>query len=349
MLVRHVISVVALVAGVVASEARGDTSSGRTVIGFGSCSHQSRPQKFWDAVLENKPDYFIFAGDNIYSDTYDMGLQWKKYQQLAAMPGFQKLKRQAVVFATWDDHDFGLNDSGAEFREKDASRENFFRFWRVPKNSPRRSNPGVCDARIVDRDGKRIQFILLDTRFFRSELVKRESREEGEGRYGENNRKGATILGAQQWVWLEKQLKEPADIRLLVSSVQVIPDEHHWEAWARFPAEQQKLYRLIKAAKAEGVIILSGDRHMAEIVRNDKAVGYPLYEITSSGLNMGRGGYWPEPNRFRLGDQFFDNNYGMIVIDWYADPTITLQVHDEKGQTILEQVFKLSTLKKPRR
>jgi len=325
-----------------------DKKVNRTVIGFGSCSHQSRSQAFWDPILANKPDYFIFGGDNIYSDTYNMELQWKKYQQMAALPGFQKLKKSAVLFATWDDHDYGLNDSGEEFREKVASRENFFRFWNLPKNSPRRKNPGICDAKIVTLDGKRIQFIILDTRYFRSELIKREIRGEGEGRYTQNTRKDATILGTAQWTWLEKQLMEPADIRLIVSSIQVIPEEHNWEAWKRFPEEHKKLYRLIKSTKADGVVFLTGDRHMAEISRNDKAVGYPLYDITSSGLNMGRGGYWPEPNKYRLGNQFFENNFGLVTIEWFKEPVITMEIRDDKNNVVLHEHIKLSTLKHKR-
>lgn len=317
----------------------------RTVIGFGSCSHQSRSQAFWSPILTNRPDFFIFGGDNIYSDTYNMELQWKKYQQMAALPGFQQLKKMSVLFATWDDHDFGLNDSGAEFREKEGSRDNFFRFWQIPKNSPRRKTPGIYDAKIVDLGGKRLQFIMLDTRYFRSELVKRESRGEGEGRYADNKRKDATILGAEQWKWLEEQLRKPADIRLLVSSIQVVPEEHYWEAWKRFPEEHKRLYRLIKSTKANGVIVLSGDRHMAEISRNDKAVGYPLYDVTSSGLNMGRGGYWPEPNKFRLGEQFFENNFGLVTIDWFSDPVITMEIRDEKNNVVLHEHVKQSMLK----
>jgi alkaline phosphatase D len=317
----------------------------QTVIGFGSCSHQGRSQNFWDPILAHKPDYFIFAGDNIYSDTYKMDLQWKKYQQLGNQPGFQKLKKTSTIMATWDDHDYGLNDSGAEFREKVASRENFLNFWGEPQKSPRRNNPGVSDARIVDVEGKRLQFILLDTRYFRGELVKREHRGEGEGRYTRNNNRTATVLGDEQWKWLEQQLRQPADIRLLVSSIQVIPEDHYWECWDLFPMERTRLFRMIKATKANGVIALSGDRHMAELSRHDRAIGYPFFDLTSSGLNMGRGGYWPEPNRHRIGEQFFENNFGLILIDWLPDPMITLQIRDDKDNVVLQEKIALSTLK----
>jgi len=322
----------------------------RTVVGFGSCSHQSRSQDFWSPLLAHQPDYFVFGGDNIYSDTYDMALQWKKYQQLADLKGFQQLKKQSVLLATGDDHDYGLNDSGEEFREKTGSRENFFRFWNVPKNSPRRSNPGVCDARIIDIDGNRLQFILLDTRFFRSELVKKAVREEGEGRYEPNNRKGSTILGDAQWTWLEEQLRKPADIRLIVSSIQVVPEDHAWECWNNFPHERKRLFNLIKSTKAEGVLFLTGDRHMAELSKlTNTPARYPLYDLTSSGLNMGRGGHWPEPNRHRIGEQFFENNFGLVIIDWAKDPRITLEVRDTNDRVVIHHEVRLSELQIRRR
>ncbi len=331
-----------LSAGAVVAE---KVASNRTVIAFGSCSHQSRSQAFWEPILGHQPDYFVFGGDNIYSDTYKMDLQWKKYQQLAAHEGFQKLKKKSVVFAVWDDHDYGLNDSGAEFREKAGSQINFLNFWKVPERSPRRKREGVYDAHIVQTSGRRIQFIMLDTRYHRSELAKRENREQGEGRYEINNRPSATVLGEAQWAWLEEQLRKPADIRLVISSIQVVPQDHYWECWYNFPRERNRLFRLIKSTGAHGVIFLTGDRHMAELSKNPEAgVGYPLYDLTSSGLNMGRGGYWPEPNRYRLGEQFFENNFGLVLIDWQDDPLITLQVRDLNDRVVIEEKIPLRKL-----
>jgi alkaline phosphatase D len=176
--------------------------------------------------------------------------------------------------------------------------------------------------------------------------VKLEKREEGQGRYSLNRSRAATILGPDQWTWLEEQLRKPADLRLLVSSIQVVPEEHAWESWSRFPLEHKRLYRMIKATKAEGVIILSGDRHMAELSRHPDAAGYPLYDLTASGLNMGRGGYWPEPNRHRIGEQFFENHFGLITVDWLDDPLITLHIRDLTDRVVLQHEIRLSELRR---
>ena len=37
--------------------------------------------------------------------------------------------------------------------------------------------------------------------------------------YLPNTAKGATFLGEEQWKWLEEQLRQPADLRLLCSGI----------------------------------------------------------------------------------------------------------------------------------
>src|SRR3954453_1080486 len=93
--------------------AAGDKAPRRIV--FGSCGPQDKPQLIWDAINDVRPDLFIFGGDNIYGDTKDMKVLRQKYDKLAAQPGYRKLKSQCPIIATWDDHDYGLNDAGAEY------------------------------------------------------------------------------------------------------------------------------------------------------------------------------------------------------------------------------------------
>src|SRR5438094_6137873 len=81
-------------------------------IAFGSCARQDKPQPIWDAVVAVKPDIYLSLGDTIYGDTEDMAVMKKKYDQLAAIPGWQKLKKTCPILATWDDHDYGVNDGG---------------------------------------------------------------------------------------------------------------------------------------------------------------------------------------------------------------------------------------------
>ncbi len=329
-------------------------------IGFGSCARQSKPQPIWDSVVDTRPDLFLMLGDNIYGDTRDMEVLKKKYGQLGAQPGFQKLRATTPVLATWDDHDYGVNDGGAEYPMKRQSQQVFLDFFRAPQDDPRRSREGVYSENMFGPKGKRVQIILLDTRYFRSPLVyskrKAEPGEGYRGLYGADRNPSSTILGAAQWKWLEQQLRKPAELRIIGSSVQVVSDEHGWEMWGNFPLERQRLFRLLRSTKANGVVFLSGDRHTAEIsempANEEGGVGYPIIDVTSSSLNVPSGNmtaagirFSNELNRYRQGLTYFDVNYGMVLIDWaQSDPEVRLQVRGEKGGVMMQRRLRLSDL-----
>ena len=333
-------------------------------IAFGSCANQDKPQPIWDAVVATKPDYFLFLGDNIYADTRDMAVMQAKYELLGKQPGYQRLKRTCPILATWDDHDYGANDAGAEYPKKKESQQLFLDFFGVPKGDPRRRQEGVYNAQVFGPTGKQVQVILLDGRYFRSPLQKGyEAGEPGEGRHGPyapNTDPTTTMLGEAQWRWLEQQLKAPAEVRLICSGIQVVPDEHGSEKWGNFPHERRRLFRLIRDTSAGGVIFLSGDRHLAEMSKlpadHPEGVGYPLFDVTSSSLNVPSGNFTKskvrfanEINSYRVGLTYFDTNFGTVLIDWQAaDPVIRLQIRDEKGEVVLQQRVKLSELLRKR-
>jgi alkaline phosphatase D len=329
-------------------------------IAFGSCAKQDKPQPIWDAIVEAKPELFLFIGDNIYGDTKDMAVMREKYSLLGAQPGYQKLKAACPILATWDDHDFGANDAGAEYPLRRESQTEFLDFFGVPAESPRRQREGVYDARLFGPPDKRAQIILLDTRYFRSPLSRTSDRRDVAdgvgGRYLPDESKDATVLGDAQWKWLEEQLRTPAELRIIASSIQFVSEEHGFEKWSNLPRERERMVRLIGETRARGVIFISGDRHSAELSRldhgsrpsGDNAAGvlprYPLYDLTSSALNQPRG-WMNELNRHRLGNCYFEPNFGLILIDWnVADPQIQLCIHDIKGKLMIRHTLALSEL-----
>lgn len=329
-------------------------------IAFGSCAKQDQPQPIWDSVVAIEPELFLFLGDNIYGDSEDMDVLRQKYALLDAQPGYKKLRKVCPVLATWDDHDYGANDAGAEYSKKRESQGLFLDFFGVSSDDPRREQEGVYSAHVFGPPGKRTQIILLDARYFRSPLATGyEPSEPGEGyrgKYAPNDDPQATVLGAAQWQWLEAQLRAPAELRIIGSSFQAIADEHGSEMWGNFPRERQRLFRLIRETGAAGVVLLSGDRHLAEIARlrpdDPNGVGYPLYDVTSSSLNAPSGNFTKagvrfanEINSYRVGLTYFDINFGAVLIDWdQADPIVRLQVRDAQGGVVLQQRLKLSQL-----
>ncbi|MDG2125059.1 MAG: alkaline phosphatase D family protein [Verrucomicrobiales bacterium] len=292
-----------------------------SVVAFGSCAKESAKQPIWEAVVAKDPGLFLFLGDNIYGDTDDMDVMRAKYAKLGAIAGYQKVKARCRVLATWDDHDFGRNDAGAEYEHKVGSQKELLRFFEEPEDSPRWKREGVYGDWMFDGgEGRRLQVILLDTRYFRSRMVRvdKEKEKENYGPYTRNEAVGATVLGGAQWAWLEEVLKKPADLRLVGTSIQAVPDGHGWEKWGNFPAERERLFGLVKKTRANGVVLLSGDRHLGEIsvLAAEAGVGYPLYEVTSSGLTQAGGGRYEEPNEWRVNEIYRSRNFGTVRVDW---------------------------------
>jgi hypothetical protein len=317
-------------------------------IAFGSCASQERPQPIWESVVAARPELLLLLGDNIYGDTENMDVMRAKYTRFAAMPGFRRLREICPIFATWDDHDLGVDDGGSEYPRKAESQKIFLDFFGDPEDSPRRKRPGIYDARVFGPTGKRVQVILLDTRYFRSALKKKAVAPRGEGPYEPNPDPATTMLGEDQWRWLADQLRIPAEIRLIGSSIQVVAEDHGWEKWMNLPHERERLYTLIRETGAEGVIFLSGDRHLAELSMMDGGLGYPLYDLTSSGLNQAANSWRPlEVNRHRVATMNWGDNFGLITIDWdRPDPLIGLQIRDVEGDIRIQQKVLLSVLRR---
>ncbi len=298
-----------------------------STIAFGSCARGNRPQPIWDEILAHKPDLFLFLGDNVYVDQFappkDRSDITKAYDLLATSEDFNRFRKNVPILATWDDHDYGLNDAGKEFFLKVEAQEELLKFFKEDSDSPRWKRGGVYGEWSYGPIGRRVQIILLDTRYFRDPLQRRPGgRTALLGPYVTENKESATILGEEQWTWLESCLKKPADLRIIGSSIQVVSQEHGWECWGNFPEERKRLYSLLNSTKASGAICLSGDRHLFDVSRDDDPLlPYPLYDITSSGLNQGEEPV-NEANQYRAGPVVRSTNYGLIRIDWDAEPTM---------------------------
>ena len=315
-------------------------------IAFGSCSNQNKPQPILNTVVSQKPDLFIYLGDNIYGDTKDMNVLAQKYKQLSNKKEFQNLRANTAVLSTWDDHDYGWNDAGKEYPFKEASKEIFMDFWKVPLSSPRRQHPGIYGSHTFTDGKKTLQVILLDTRTFRDPLKRNSKTNNLDGQFKNDYQPDTTqktILGTTQWQWLEKALKQNADLRIICSSIQFGHEYNGWESWTNLPNEQKKMIRLIKKTQANGVVFISGDVHWAEISKRTFQDIYPIYDVTASGITED----WHnlEPNRYRVKNAFRKNHFGMIEIDWKKEkPTAIMQIKDVNGETVIRHAVPLAEL-----
>ncbi len=307
-------------------------------IAFGSCNKQNLPQPLWEPIIANNPDVFIWGGDNIYADTRNMNKMERDYKIQKANPGYQKLISSTPVLATWDDHDYGKNDAGTEWKYKKESQKKFLDFLDVPQNDERRRREGVYHSQLFKLENGSIKVILLDTRYFRSDLIKSEDPDK---RYDPNLE--GTVLGEEQWEWLELELKNSkADFNLIVSSIQFLSAEHGFETWGNFPKEMEKLIALISSTKVENVVLLSGDRHISEFSKVEiPSLKYPLIDFTSSGLTHTYTSFSGEPNQYRVGEVVSDLSFGLLFFD-FSKKKIMMQMRGvgNKLQQELIQVYK---------
>ncbi|PKG80795.1 metallophosphatase [Colwellia sp. 75C3] len=318
---------------------------------FGSCSHQDKDMPILKAINNENADLFVFLGDNIYGDTENMQEMADKYQRLGNNTDIKTLRLATPTIAIWDDHDFGENDAGAEYAQKEQSRKLMLDFWQEPKDSPRYTQKhGIYTAYMTGKSDNSVHVILPDLRWNRDTLTtvgkydyQTKRKVKNMGPYSPNLAKNASMLGETQWQWLETELQKPSKIKIIASSLQLLPEFTGWESWANFPHDRERLFALIKKHQVNGVIIISGDTHWGEMSKVTTDLDYPLWEVTSSGLTE----EWKEvsPNIHRVGNFISKVNYGELLIDWQQiDPKITLSLKEVDGKVFNRQVISLSSI-----
>ena len=295
-------------------------------IGLGSCLDQDYPQPIWQSIKKEDLNYFIFLGDNVYGDTRYGSLRKMKSaydKQKKVLPDFLN---DISIFSIWDDHDFGINDGGADYRFKRRAQELYLDFWEISKDDDRSNREGIYFSKNEIFFGKKFKFIFLDTRFFRSKLKGKKSN------YIENIEPDATILGNAQWTWLENELKSDFDFLFIFSSIQIIAKDHRFEKWSNFPIERAKLFGLLEQFN-DKTILFSGDRHRAGIYRKNGII-----EVTSSSMNK-PGSSFNETDSYLIGKTYPQENYGVLEI---LENTIHIKIKDIKGKTLnsIEKSYK---------
>ena len=304
---------------------------------FGSCAHQKKQEYLLADIAKLKPDLMVYLGDNIYADTKNMRVMREKYGILSCKKEFRQLLEATHVIATWDDHDYGKDDAGAEYPMKKEAKDMFLEFWNEPKGSDRYKHDGVYTSYFYGDSAHRVQIILLDLRSFRTTMLGKEDH------YLPNSDPSAALMDSTEWAWLHDELRKPAKLRIIGSSIQFATEHNGWETWANFPLQQQKMFDLIKSTRANGVMFISGDVHYAELSMQKKDGMYPIYDMTSSGLTQVE--IHAAKNQYRIDKPINTRNFGMLDIDWTkADPTILVRGFDWQAKERIIHSIKLSEL-----
>jgi len=314
------------------------TKKNEITIAFGSCNNQTLENKLWKEIEKHHPLVWIWGGDVIYSDTDDMQFLEHNYMVQKNNPEYQKLIKNVDVLATWDDHDYGLNDGGLEYSKKEESQQLFLDFIDVPKKDIRRKQEGIYYSKDFTLEENSVKILVLDTRYFRTALTADTLTTK---RYTPNKKTNGTMLGKKQWDWLENELtNSKCNFNIVVSSIQFLSSEHGFETWGNMPNEVDKFEKLVESSKAKNVIILSGDRHISEISKKEiLGLSYPLIDFTSSGMTHSYSDFKNEPNKYRIGKVVSNKSFGILKINFELN-TAEMELRGEKNTLLTSFIQK---------
>jgi len=307
--------------------------SKKLTIIFGSCSNQNNKMNHWKTIIDYNPDLLVLLGDNVYGDFNNAGAKQliQAYQILLENKSFQYIKNNIPIIPIWDDHDYGINDGGKNWKYKNIAKKLFLDFFSVDNDDVRFKREGIYHSKDIELFNKKIKIVSLDTRFFKDDFTFNKDRSLNK-KYIIDYDKNKTILGKEQWQWLSNELSKKYNLFILLSSFQVLSTSHGWEKWNNFYYERNKLLKLLNQNPLS--IILSGDRHFAGIYNYKN-----IYEITASSFNQ-KTFNMIENDNLRVGELIGKNNFGIIKLD---ESNIEIKIVASESTT--KEVFNTIKLK----
>lgn len=311
---------------------------------LGSCSYINQPEydrpgrpyggdyQIYDAIAESGADFMLWMGDNFYYREVDWDSRWGMYQRVShsrQLPEMQKLLTGMHHFGTWDDHDFGPNNSDRSYALRETAKEVFDDFFPNPPFS------GFGGGGVMSYfEWHDAGFFLLDNRSFRSA----NDRVSGE----------RTVLGREQIGWLIDALKKSsATFKFVVMGGQFINSAEYGENYVNLaPGERRQLLDQLAAENIPGVVFLTGDRHHSVLLRMERDGDYPLYDWTVSPLSAGPSAPRDGEGQYRVQGSLFDQrNFGKIEISGPRDDRVAnLILHDSSGAELYRSTIRANDL-----
>ncbi|HBB26753.1 MAG TPA: phosphodiesterase [Bacteroidetes bacterium] len=283
------------------------------------------PTEIFSSILARRPDAMLWLGDNVYMREPDWGSRGgmlKRYSHTRAHDGSRAMFASVPNYATWDDHDYGPNDSDRSWWMKNTALEVFKLFWPNPSYGLK-GQEGICTSMEIGD----VQVFMLDDRWFRN----------ANDRIDQQRR----ILGDAQLQWLIDGLAASrATFKVVAVGSQVLSDNKKREGFERSSFERDEMIQAITKNKITGVVFASGDVHFAELSKLDREGTYPLYELTSSPLSAGLNtSQTYRMNTFNVpGTEYVGHNFGLISVEGARGArTLTLRIVDASGKDVWQQ------------
>lgn len=293
-------------------------------VAFGSCCRIQfdTEQRIFSVAQALEPDLFFWLGDNIYADSDNPDALSDLYRRQRNVDRLQGLMRTTPSLATWDDHDFGFNDSDGTNPIKDEALRLFRSYWPNPSfGEP--DNPGVY----FKHSHGGVDFFFTDGRYHRSPSKAPDGPDK-------------TMLGAAQLRWLKGELKRSkAPFKVLVSGGGWSSAEENdgGDSWAVYQRERNDIFDYIRDQKIEGVFCISGDSHMGELncIPRSAEGGYDLYDMVSSPLVQMPAAKYDQAPELRIRELWTRGvNVGLLNFTMKPTPRVTFTLHDVMGAPI---------------
>ena len=306
----------------------------------GSCAFQypfplnaggkrKRLNRIFSTMANENADFMVWTGDNVY---YLAG-QWNSYKAMVKenlrtrlRGSYKEFLESCAQYATWDDHDYGPNDSDSRFKLKDTSLAVFKKFWVNPYYGTNGNNGVFCHFSQQDCD-----FFILDSRF-----------------HCDKNGGFNKLLGHIQMEWLKEKLKaSKANFKFIFSGTQFLPEDIYGETWGKYVNENEEFTDFIEKEKISGIVLISGDRHYSELNKKEREGTYPLYEFTCSPLTSFMDPSYPKNQALRVEQTAIrDQNYGRIkIFNAGKERICRIEEFDTKGKLFWKYDILLSELK----
>lgn len=191
----------------------------------------------------------IMKGEIILKDTTVLEAFRNKYTRIFDS-NYQHMVSKIPVVATWDDHDYGQDNSDSTYRYKEEAKKVFKENF---PDYPFEQKDGGLYYKFSIAD---VDVFVIDTRWYRSPM----QNDDGEGK---------TVLGLVQELWLKNGLKNSkAKIKIILSSVSLnnyggdtSTGRLGIDNWTGYMYELKKILSFIDENDIKGVLVFSGDQH----------------------------------------------------------------------------------------
>lgn len=281
-----------------------------------------------DHIYSKSPDFMVWMGDDVYLRESDWSARssiLKRYTHTRSTPKLQPLLGSTHHYATWDDHDYGPNNSDRSWWNKETTLEAFKLFWANPSYGVMGQEGVTTYFQWGDLD-----FYMMDDRYYRTPEHRTNIDRE--------------ILGETQVKWLIDALTSSyAPFKFVVIGTQFLNPDAGGENHSMYPAERKKILDEIAAENIPGVIFLTGDVHRSEVTKIERQGTYPLYDITISPLTAGPSREYPNAGRIQE-SLLLDRNFGyfevtgprknrvltLTIIDWQGKEHYSISINENE-------------------